>query len=71
MKATQDRTDNTYDGGVRLRADGAGIPTAKDALKGYDHHLQLRPGAARRSGRLWAARRGSTPSWSTSATIAT
>ncbi len=36
LKATQDRTDNTYDGGVRLRTDGAGVPTAKDALKGYD-----------------------------------
>jgi outer membrane receptor protein involved in Fe transport len=36
LRATQDRTDNTYDGGVRLRANGAGVPTAKDALKGYD-----------------------------------
>ena len=36
LKATQDRTDNTYDGGVRLRTNGAGVSTAKDALKGYD-----------------------------------
>jgi len=36
LKATRDRTDNTYDGGVRLRTDGAGVPTSKDALKGYD-----------------------------------
>jgi len=36
LKATRDRTDNTYDGGVRLRVNGAGVPTSKDALKGYD-----------------------------------
>ena len=36
LKATQDRTDNTYDGGVRLRTDSNGVPTTKDALKGYD-----------------------------------
>ncbi|MET3663830.1 TonB-dependent receptor [Caulobacter sp. 1776] len=36
LKATIDRTDNTYDGGVRLRANGAGVPTSKDALKAYD-----------------------------------
>lgn len=36
LKATRDRTDNTFDGGVRLRSDGAGVVTAKDALKGYD-----------------------------------
>ncbi|MDB5454618.1 MAG: TonB-dependent receptor plug [Caulobacter sp.] len=36
MKATRDRTDQTYDGGVRLRRDGAGVATAKDAMKGYD-----------------------------------
>lgn len=36
LKATRDRTDNTFDGGVRLRTDGKGVPTSKDALKGYD-----------------------------------
>lgn len=36
LKATRDRTDNTYDGGVRLRTNGAGVPVSKDALKGYD-----------------------------------
>ena len=36
LKATRDRTDNTYDGGVRLRSNGAGTYTSKDALKGYD-----------------------------------
>lgn len=36
LKATRDRTDNTFDGATRLRADGSGVPTAKDALKGYD-----------------------------------
>jgi outer membrane receptor protein involved in Fe transport len=36
LKATRDRTDNTFDGGVRLRSNGSGAPTSKDALKGYD-----------------------------------
>lgn len=36
LRATRDRTDNTFDGGVRLRSNGAGVPTSKDALKGYD-----------------------------------
>lgn len=36
LRATRDRTDNTYDGGVRLRSNGAGVPTSKDALKGHD-----------------------------------
>jgi outer membrane receptor protein involved in Fe transport len=36
LKATRDRTDNTFDGGVRLRTDSAGVPTSKDALTGYD-----------------------------------
>jgi outer membrane receptor protein involved in Fe transport len=36
LKATRDRTDNTFDGGVRLRTNGAGVPTSKDALTGYD-----------------------------------
>ncbi len=36
LKATRDRTDNTFDGAVRLRTDGKGVPTSKDALKGYD-----------------------------------
>lgn len=36
LKATRDRTDNTFDGASRLRVNGAGVPTSKDALKGYD-----------------------------------
>ena len=36
LKATRDRTDNTFDGATRLRTNGAGVPVTKDALKGYD-----------------------------------
>lgn len=36
LKGTRDRTDDTFDGGVKLRTDGAGKPISHDALKGYD-----------------------------------
>ncbi|MBO9710632.1 MAG: TonB-dependent receptor [Caulobacter sp.] len=36
LKATIDRTDQTYDGGSRVRSDGAGNVTSREALKGYD-----------------------------------
>lgn len=36
LKATRDRTDQTYDGATRVRVSGTGTPISDDALKGYD-----------------------------------
>jgi hypothetical protein len=36
VKGTIDRTDQTFDGGSRVRSDGAGNVTSREALKGYD-----------------------------------
>ncbi|WP_165190681.1 TonB-dependent receptor plug domain-containing protein [Caulobacter soli] len=36
LKATVDRTDQTYDGGARVTSFPDGRPTIKEALKGYD-----------------------------------
>jgi hypothetical protein len=36
VKATVDRTDQTFDGGSRVRSDGAGNVISREALKGYD-----------------------------------
>lgn len=36
LKATRDRTDETYDGGRRRRVAGDGALISEDALKGYD-----------------------------------
>ena len=44
VKATVDRTDQTFDGGSRVRSDGAGHVTSREALKGYD---QIQDYAAR------------------------
>lgn len=36
LKATIDRTDDSFDGGARVRSDGAGNLVSREALKGYD-----------------------------------
>jgi len=36
VRATIDRTDQTFDGGARVRSDGAGRLISREVLKGYD-----------------------------------
>jgi hypothetical protein len=44
IKATVDRTDQTFDGAARVRSDGAGNLVSREAVKGYD---QIQDYAAR------------------------